>query len=57
MATYNYKCEICNATVSVSNPISEEIKTPKCLACKEDMTRVFNAPSLSFKGTGWGSDR
>jgi putative FmdB family regulatory protein len=57
MATYEYKCEVCNSIVSVTNPISEEIKIPKCLACKKDMVRIFNAPGLSFKGIGWGSDR
>lgn len=57
MATYYYKCDTCEATTSVVVPISEESKTPKCLACNADMGRVFSGPAVTFKGSGWGSDR
>lgn len=57
MPTYNFKCELCKATVSVTNPINEEVKTPKCLSCLIEMARVFSEPAVSFKGSGWGSDR
>jgi len=57
MATYQYKCETCEQTVSQVVSINEESNTPKCLECDKDMLRVFSAPSLTFKGSGWGSDR
>jgi len=57
MPTYQYKCETCEATVSHVVMISEERKLPECLSCDKDMVRVFSAPSLTFKGSGWGSDR
>jgi len=57
MPTYQYTCETCEQTVSQVVAISEESKTPKCLKCNKDMTRIFSAPSLTFKGSGWGSDR
>ena len=57
MATYYFECPECKATASVSNPISETINVPKCLSCNVDMERQFTAPSVTFKGTGWGSDR
>jgi putative FmdB family regulatory protein len=57
MATYYYKCNTCEASASVSNPISEESKVPKCLECNKNMERVFSAPAVTFKGSGWGSDR
>jgi putative FmdB family regulatory protein len=57
MPTYNYVCEVCKSTASVTVSITEEPSTPKCLACSVDMSRIFSAPGLSFKGSGWGSDR
>jgi len=57
MPTYQYKCETCESTVSHVMTVSEERKMPECLPCKKDMVRVFSAPSLTFKGSGWGSDR
>jgi putative FmdB family regulatory protein len=57
MPTYQYKCETCKQTVSQVVAVSEERKTPECLDCKKEMIRVFSAPSLTFKGSGWGSDR
>jgi putative FmdB family regulatory protein len=57
MPTYHYKCETCEATVTQVVSISQESKTPECLGCRKDMARVFSAPALTFKGSGWGSDR
>lgn len=57
MPTYKFECPVCKSTASVTNPISEGVKTPKCLSCNIDMQRQFDAPSVTFKGTGWGSDR
>ncbi len=57
MPTYKYQCEPCESTFTKVAAISEESKTPKCIKCGNDMDRIFSAPSLTFKGSGWGSDR
>jgi putative FmdB family regulatory protein len=59
MPTYQFKCEVCDVSASVTIPLSEngDGKTPKCLECDVDMVRIFSAPAVSFKGSGWGSDR
>ena len=53
---YEYKCTKCNATISVERSIHEEASTPMCFDCHESMDRVWSAPTISFKGTGWGKD-
>jgi len=57
MPTYQYSCPKCEQTISQLVPLSEEIKTPECLTCNVDMQRIFAIPSVTFKGSGWGSDR
>jgi putative FmdB family regulatory protein len=57
MPTYKYQCEPCESIFTKVAAISEESKTPKCIKCGNDMDRIFSAPSLTFKGSGWGSDR
>lgn len=57
MPTYYFECSKCKASVSVNNPISDEVKVPVCYGCELEMVRQFSAPAVSFKGTGWGKDR
>ena len=57
MATYYFECTECDSNASVSISITEEAQAPKCLSCDVYMVRVFSAPGITFKGTGWGSDR
>jgi len=57
MPTYKYQCEPCESTLTRVASVSEESKAPKCAKCGNDMSRIFSAPSLTFKGSGWGSDR
>ena len=53
MPNYEYKCASCDATITVSQSITENPKTPKCLACKTDMSRIYLTPVVRFNGTGW----
>ena len=53
---YDYKCSKCSSTLSVERSIHEEASTPLCFDCHQTMERVWSAPTISFKGTGWGKD-
>ena len=57
MPTYQFECKSCEQTISELVPLNEELKTPKCLKCQEDMQRIFAIPSVTFRGSGWGSDQ
>lgn len=57
MPTYQYACQTCEATASVTQPIDAPIREPKCLACNKLMIRQYGTPTITFKGTGWGSDK
>lgn len=56
MPTYDYRCFTCNITKSLSQGLFDEKHNPDCPACLKPMMRVFNAPSVMFKGSGWGKD-
>lgn len=53
MASYDYKCPKCKDVISVSHPISED-PVILCSTCESPRAKVFSAPAVSFKGTGWG---
>ena len=53
MALYDYKCQKCATTIAISHPITEEPKII-CADCHQQRVRVFTAPAVSFRGTGWG---
>lgn len=55
MATYTYKCPLCQAQQSISHSINES-PVYVCDNCKVDLVKVFSAPQVSFKGGGWGKD-
>ena len=55
MPAYEYKCKECSQTVSVNHSMSE-VKTPKCLGCGINMTRVYDFMKVSFKGPGFYSN-
>lgn len=57
MPTYQFECKSCEQTISELVPLNEELKTPKCLKCQEYMQRIFAIPSVTFRGSGWGSDQ
>ena len=52
MPTYEYRCEECKAY--------QETQTlyevgPDCPVCFRTMKRVWSAPGIQFKGSGWYS--
>lgn len=57
MPSYSFKCPTCEATVTVTQDVSDNPKVPKCLNCEIDMTRVYGGLSVQFRGGGWGSSR
>lgn len=52
MPTYEYKCKNDHTYVEVRG-MTEDQKTTECPECGEELTRVFTAPSIGFKGTGF----
>lgn len=52
MPTYRYKCKNDHFYEEV-RLLSEEEQKFDCPECNEPLNRVFTAPPIQFKGTGW----
>jgi predicted nucleic acid-binding Zn ribbon protein len=52
MAKYEFKCNTCNIQYEVDRVIGDTVP-PLC--CQVPMARVYSAPAIKFKGTGWAS--
>lgn len=55
MPVYDYQCK-CGFHTSVARLIDEVEQKPICAKCNLVMSRVFFAPPIQFKGSGWGKD-
>ena len=55
MPIYEYSCRECGTHGSVHSSFNEDVPTMQCPKCKLDMSRLYSAPGLVFKGNGWGS--
>ena len=56
MPSYLYRCDQCGAELELNHPVNTDgDSSPEC--CSYSMDRVFSAPSIIFKGTGWGKDK
>jgi putative FmdB family regulatory protein len=53
MATYEYGCIECDKTEEVSRGITDPESIPSCPSCGYAMVRVWNAPGVQFKGSGF----
>lgn len=53
MPTYEYKCLGCSNTVEMSRSVDERDEPVECVSCGLESTRVYNAPGIQFKGTGF----
>jgi len=53
MPTYDYVCINCDEAQEVSRGFDEEEILPSCLTCGYSMSRVYNAPGIKFKGSGF----
>jgi putative FmdB family regulatory protein len=49
---YEYECEACNHRFEVIQKISDR-PIKKCVLCQGKVSKVFSAPGLLFKGSGW----
>lgn len=52
MPTYEYRCHECKALLSIVRKIEEAQPFEKCV-CGAMMQRVYTAPSVQFKGSGF----
>jgi putative FmdB family regulatory protein len=59
MPTYEYVCEKCNGAYEETRGMNEEQKETTCAAdgCGGNLKRIFAAPPIQFKGTGFSSNR
>jgi putative FmdB family regulatory protein len=55
MANYDYKCRVCADIITVSHSVNDK-PTVLCGKCDSKRVKVFSAPALEFKGSGWGKD-
>jgi predicted nucleic acid-binding Zn ribbon protein len=55
MASYDYKCEADNTTITISRGMTEEEIVPYCDSCNEPMSRLYTAPPVKFNATGFYS--
>ncbi len=54
MPTYDFKCSTCEQRQIIHAGIKEEVKAI-CTNCETPMLKVFAAPPVTFKGSGWAS--
>jgi putative FmdB family regulatory protein len=52
MPTYEYRCRDCGHTFDVVQAMSDETLTV-CPVCGGELRKVFAAPAISFKGSGF----
>ena len=52
MPTYEYRCKDCGHTFDIVQSMKDEALTV-CPACGGDLRKVFGAPMISFKGSGF----
>jgi putative FmdB family regulatory protein len=53
MPIYDYKCNTCDLKMTLIRKITEPAPIPLCANCVKDLVRVYDAPGVTFKGTGW----
>ena len=53
---YDYKCPECDTQLTIERSIHEDPKAPSCFDCHVAMNRIYDAPSIQFKGGGFYSN-
>ena len=56
MPIYEYSCNECGTYGSVHKSYIDSVEGMSCPKCNISMTRVYSAPGLIFKGSGWGGE-
>jgi len=51
MPIYEYECRKCKAHIEVFQKFAD--KPPKCRKCGGRLEKMFSAPAIQFKGSGW----
>jgi putative FmdB family regulatory protein len=52
----DYKCPKCEVVMPIFRKVDEAEIQHNCSNCEIKMERVWAAPAVHFKGTGWGKD-
>ena len=50
---YTYYCETCEGTIDREFPMGQQPSTVECPICQGNAGRVYQAPAIHYKGTGW----
>ena len=53
MPIYDYSCINCETNKEVSRGFNDPEIIPSCNSCGYAMARVYNAPGIQFKGSGF----
>ena len=53
---YDYRCTECNGEITIERSIHDDPKDPTCFVCHISMSRVYDAPVITFKGSGFYSN-
>ena len=51
--TYEYRCNKCESYATFSRRLEERDEPVICSQCGFNSTRIYNAPGIQFKGTGF----
>ena len=57
MPTYEYSCNECGTYGSVHKSYDDDVTDMRCPKCDLQMSRIYSAPGLIFKGGGWGGQK
>ena len=52
MPTYDYRCKACGQELEVFQSFSDD-PLPTCEACGGELRKLFGAPGIAFKGSGF----
>jgi putative FmdB family regulatory protein len=52
MAHYDYKCNKCNTTVTITKPMKDASNKEYCIECNEELQRVFTANHNKWNCSG-----
>jgi putative FmdB family regulatory protein len=55
MAMYEYRCNDCNQSITITRSISDKEVIPECLTCKIKLSRVYSSVGVTFNGGGFYS--
>lgn len=55
MPIYDYRCNSCNANMTITRGISEKEEVPVCASCNSPFIRVYSSIGVAFNGGGFYS--